>query len=156
MGRPKKNYTESYYEKRKRKRETAERNRIEGKFGQVKNGYDLNKIRARLKNISESWIAAIFFIKNFIHFDKVGIFLLKFQDSLKSLWVFVTYMAMLREPRMQISSLGHLIGISRKELTNFYFMWVLTFSANSMCLCYGQVKNRKGYKGLTTQYDRKY
>jgi hypothetical protein len=49
---------ESYYKKRKRKKEAAQRNHIEGKFGQGKNGYNLKKIRAKLKATSESWIAA--------------------------------------------------------------------------------------------------
>jgi hypothetical protein len=61
---------ESYYKKRKRKREAAERNQIEGKFGQGKNGYNLNQIRATLQKTSESWIAAIFFIMNLIHHQK--------------------------------------------------------------------------------------
>ena len=61
---------ESYYKKKKRKTEVRERNQIEGKFGQGKNGYNLNKIRATLKNTSESWIAAIFFIMNLIHYQK--------------------------------------------------------------------------------------
>lgn len=62
---------ESYYKKRKRKKEAAERNHIEGKFGQGKNGYNLNKIRARLKATSESWIAAIFFVMNLINYRKI-------------------------------------------------------------------------------------
>ena len=44
---------ESYYKKRKRKKEATERNHIEAKFGQGKNGYYLNKIRARLRLTSE-------------------------------------------------------------------------------------------------------
>ncbi|MGB1284296.1 MAG: hypothetical protein ACPG44_07505 [Polaribacter sp.] len=40
--------------KRKRKKEATERNPIEAKFGQRKNGYNLNKIRARLKDTSQS------------------------------------------------------------------------------------------------------
>jgi len=47
----------------------AERNHIEGKFGQGKNGYALNQIRARLKETSESWVACIFFVMNLIHFE---------------------------------------------------------------------------------------
>ncbi len=34
----------------------GERNPIEGKFGQVKRGYDLDNIRANLASTSESWI----------------------------------------------------------------------------------------------------
>lgn len=61
---------ESYYKKRKRLAEAKERNQIEGKFGQGKNAYDLNKIRAKLRDTSESWIAMIFFVMNLIHYQK--------------------------------------------------------------------------------------
>jgi len=76
-GRPKKNV--SYYEKAKKRKEHGERNHIEGKFGQGKNAYGLNKIRARRQDTSESWIAAIFFIMNLINYQKLGtIFSLSF------------------------------------------------------------------------------
>ncbi len=70
LGRRSEKQPETYYQKRKRKKEAAERNQIEGKFGQGKNGYNLNEIRARLMDTSESWIACIFFIMNLIHYDK--------------------------------------------------------------------------------------
>jgi IS5 family transposase len=38
----------------------GERNPIEGKFGQAKTGYGLNRIKARLQDTSEPWIASIF------------------------------------------------------------------------------------------------
>jgi hypothetical protein len=60
---------QSYYQKRKDRKEAAERNQIEGKFGQGKNGYDLNRIRARLQGTSESWVACIFFVMNLIHYE---------------------------------------------------------------------------------------
>jgi hypothetical protein len=44
----------------------GERNPIEGKFGQAKTAYGLNRIRARLKNTSESWIACIFLVLNLV------------------------------------------------------------------------------------------
>jgi hypothetical protein len=70
LGRPsKEEKNESYYKKRKRKKEAAQRNHIEGKFGQGKNGYNLNKIRARLLTTSESWIACIFFVMNLINYQ---------------------------------------------------------------------------------------
>ena len=37
----------------------GERNPIEGKFGQVKRGYDLDNIRANLASTSESWIIVL-------------------------------------------------------------------------------------------------
>jgi iron-sulfur-dependent L-serine dehydratase beta subunit len=58
----------------KRRREAAERNHIEGKFGQGKNGYNLNEIRAGLKSTSESGVACIFFIMNLILYEKGYIF----------------------------------------------------------------------------------
>ena len=71
LGRKSKEFKEeSYYKKRKRKKEATQRNQIEGKFGQGKNGYNLNQIRATLQKTSESWIAAIFFIMNLIHYKK--------------------------------------------------------------------------------------
>lgn len=66
LGRRKKNVNETSYQKRKRKKEATERNQIEGKFGQAKRGYNLNEIRARRKDTSESWIGAIFFVVNLL------------------------------------------------------------------------------------------
>lgn len=68
LGRPRVKDKETPYQKRKKQKEAAERNQIEGKFGQGKNGYNLNKIRARLKETSESWIACIFFVMNLIRY----------------------------------------------------------------------------------------
>jgi hypothetical protein len=44
----------NYSQKAQRKKEAAEKNHIEAKFGQGKYGYNLNKIRAKLKSTSES------------------------------------------------------------------------------------------------------
>jgi hypothetical protein len=60
----------SQYQKTKRKKEAAERNHIEAKFGQGKNGYNLNKIRAKLKCTAESWVSCIFFVMNLINYQK--------------------------------------------------------------------------------------
>jgi hypothetical protein len=63
LGRPPKT---SNAEKRKLQKEMAKRNEIEGKFGQGKNGYGLQKIKARMKETSESWIMSIYFIMNLL------------------------------------------------------------------------------------------
>src|SRR5680860_1427749 len=60
----------SRYQKEKLKKERGERNHIEGKFGQGKSKYKLNKILARLDQTSESWIAAIFFVMNILKLSK--------------------------------------------------------------------------------------
>ena len=44
----------------------GERNPIEGKFGQAKTGYGLNRIKARLKGTSECWIACIILVLNLV------------------------------------------------------------------------------------------
>jgi len=71
LGRKRKNSQDTYYQKSKRKKEATERNQIEGKFGQGKNGYNLNQIRAKLISTSESWVACIFFVMNLIHYEKL-------------------------------------------------------------------------------------
>ena len=44
----------------------GERNPIEGKFGQAKTAYGLNRIKARLRETSESWIASIILVLNLV------------------------------------------------------------------------------------------
>jgi hypothetical protein len=44
----------------------GERNPIEGKFGQAKAGYGMNRIKARLSSTSESWIASIIMVLNLV------------------------------------------------------------------------------------------
>ena len=74
LGRKPAKTTKTYNQQRKARKEAAERNHIEGKFGQGKNGYNLNEIRARLKDTSESWVACIFFVMNLINYEKFTLF----------------------------------------------------------------------------------
>lgn len=62
------------YQKKKRRDEFNERNHIEGKFGQAKQGYGLNNIKAKLTNTSFSWIANIIFITNLVKFAELNNF----------------------------------------------------------------------------------
>ena len=64
LGRPPKTPKETPSQKYRNKKKAAQRNHIEGKFGQAKRGYGLNNIKARLAETSESWINAIFFVMN--------------------------------------------------------------------------------------------
>jgi hypothetical protein len=75
------------YQRRKQRKEYAERNHIEGKFGQGKDAYNLNKIRAKLSKTSESWIASIIFVMNLVKFVKD--FLLSFFITL--FWIKKSY-----------------------------------------------------------------
>ena len=51
----------------------GERNPIEGKFGQAKTAYGLNRIKARLKGTSESWIATIILVLNLVKLAGVAL-----------------------------------------------------------------------------------
>ena len=51
----------------------GERNPIEGKFGQAKTAYGLDRIKARLKQTSESWIAGIFLVLNLVKLAGVAL-----------------------------------------------------------------------------------
>ncbi|SDP41168.1 transposase, partial [Desulforhopalus singaporensis] len=68
LGRPPKQTSENAEKIRKMKeqriRDSRERIPIEGKFGQGKNGYRLNYIRAKLQKTSEAWINCIFLVMN--------------------------------------------------------------------------------------------
>jgi hypothetical protein len=68
LGRPPKKTAENaerlQREKEQRIQDSRERIPIEGKFGQGKNGYRLNYIRARLQKTSEAWINSIFLVMN--------------------------------------------------------------------------------------------
>jgi hypothetical protein len=50
--------------KKQRKLDAVDRIPIEGKFGQGKNGYRLNSIRAKTAKTAEAWIRAIFLVMN--------------------------------------------------------------------------------------------
>jgi len=56
----------------------GERNPIEGKFGQAKTAYGMNRIRARLQQTSESWIATIVLVLNLVKLIGMGAYCLLF------------------------------------------------------------------------------
>lgn len=64
LGRPPKQEKQSIAQKYYKKKKAAERNHVEGKFGQGKRGSGLNNIKARLPETSESWINTIIFVMN--------------------------------------------------------------------------------------------
>jgi len=73
LGRPPKEKLSAYL-KRKQRNEQGLRNQIEGKFGQGKNAYSLNKVRTRTSRTSECWIACIMFMMNLIKYYQVFLF----------------------------------------------------------------------------------
>lgn len=52
----------------------GERNPIEGKFGQAKTAYGLNRIKARLQHTSESWIATIVLALNLVRLTRTVLY----------------------------------------------------------------------------------
>jgi len=70
LGRPKKvtasNKGEIRQIKRQRREDERRRIPVEGKFGQGKNGYRLNQIRARLASTSGAWVRSIFLVMNLV------------------------------------------------------------------------------------------
>lgn len=85
-------------QKEQQKREKNERNQIEGKFGQGKAGYNMNKIMARLADTHESWVASIVFVMNilramkdiFRQIFKERIFRLFFERKLSKTYNFIS------------------------------------------------------------------
>jgi len=65
----------------------GERNPIEGKFGQAKTAYGMNRIKARLKQTSESWIATIILVLNLVKLAGEGILYLLSMVVTFSAWV---------------------------------------------------------------------
>jgi len=71
----------------------AERNHIEGEFGQGKRGYGLNNVKVRLKDTSESWINAIFFVMNLQKLlqipEKAPVFFVHFLEIYRSTEIYL-------------------------------------------------------------------
>jgi IS5 family transposase len=57
-------------EKNRMEYDPGDRNPIEGKFGQAKVRYGINRIKARLKDTSESWVAMILVMMNLVRLAK--------------------------------------------------------------------------------------
>lgn len=69
LGRPSKTAVKEYVR-------PGERNPIEGKFGQGKKAYGLGRINARLKETSQSWIAAIILVLNLVKLAGLNLYCL--------------------------------------------------------------------------------
>lgn len=55
-------------QKAKERKEYGERNQVEGRIGNAKQAFSLNQIKAKLKDTSQTWIAATFFVMNLSKF----------------------------------------------------------------------------------------
>lgn len=71
----------------------GERNPIEGKFGQAKVGYGLDRIKARLASTSESWVASIILVLNLVHLAEVALLCIRLRIILKYSLLYKTHFA---------------------------------------------------------------
>jgi hypothetical protein len=69
-----KNAEKQKEENKKMLKDQKQRVRIEGKFGQGKNAYELNKIRMRKSSTSEAMVSMIFLVMNIIRYAKDVLF----------------------------------------------------------------------------------
>lgn len=65
--------------RQRRKAQARLRNQIEGKFGEGKRKYDLDLVKAKTMQTSESWIAAVFFVMNLARWLRSSSFLSLFR-----------------------------------------------------------------------------
>jgi hypothetical protein len=86
----------------------GERNPIEGKFGQAKTAYGMNRIKARLQSTSQSWIATIVMVLNLVKLTGLIPYCLIVK------WV-TTYSAIL---------LNKIIGSTNKEIREWDGNWI--------------------------------
>lgn len=100
LGRPRKvteiNKAQRQQEKKQRTEDYRQRIPIEGKFGQGKNGYGLNLIKAKTRATSEAWIAAIFFVMNLLVLSKredLWLKIVRIMGHLLAPWVIISYRA---------------------------------------------------------------
>ena len=102
LGRPKKvtaaNRDELKRLKAQRREEYLQRIPIEGKFGQGKNGYRLNYIRAKRADTSTAWINSIFLVMNLLILLRILFALLK-QSMIRALIGFSKKVRMLLDQR---------------------------------------------------------
>lgn len=72
LGRPPKNPDkESKEQEKERKKKARQRSQIEGAFGIGKRRYDLDLVKTKTRETSESWIGMVYLVMNIAHFMRV-------------------------------------------------------------------------------------
>lgn len=95
----------------------GERNPIEGKFGQAKTGYGLNRIKARLRETSESWIACIIMVLNLVKLagEALPYLIFRITESVLAQWV--TLVSTCTEEKRKLSMyINDIFNSNRVEL----------------------------------------
>ena len=88
--------------KEQRRQEYLQRIPIEGKFGQGKNGYRLNYIRAKRANTSFAWINSIFMVMNLLILQRIFFALYKRGCAGLILWLKQTWNLLLSDLRLNL------------------------------------------------------
>jgi transposase, IS5 family len=78
----------------------GERNPIEGKFGQAKTAYGLDKIKARLAQTSESWVASIILVLNLVNLAERALSCLIFLIDKFKLYILKPYAKIFQNHKM--------------------------------------------------------
>lgn len=96
----------------------GERNPIEGKFGQAKTAYGLNRIKARLPDTSESWIACIILVLNLVKLAGVALpsLIFKIPVSFSARWIKIAFARFAEENRKQLIDINEIFNSNHVEL----------------------------------------
>jgi transposase, IS5 family len=95
----------------------GERNPIEGKFGQAKTAYGLNRIKARLRETSESWIASIILVLNLVKLagEALPSLILRMLENFSEQWIKISLSRVARENRMYDIIINKIFNYDRIE-----------------------------------------
>ncbi|MCK9412672.1 MAG: IS5 family transposase [Prolixibacteraceae bacterium] len=96
----------------------GERNPIEGKFGQAKKAYGLNRIKARLPDTSESWIACIILVLNLVKLAGAALpsLIFKIAVSFSARWIKIALARFAEENRKQLIYINEFFNSNQVEL----------------------------------------
>jgi len=96
----------------------GERNPIECKFGQAKTAYGLNRIRARLRDTSESWIASIILVLNLVKLAGAALpsHIFKIPVSFSARWIKIALARFAEENLKQLININEIFKSNQVEL----------------------------------------
>ena len=96
----------------------GERNPIEGKFGQAKTAYGLDRIKARLRGTSESWIACIILVLNLVNLAGAALpsLIFKIFLSFSERWIKISLSRFAEENRKRLINIIEIFNSNQVEL----------------------------------------
>ena len=96
----------------------GERNPIEGKFGQAKTAYGLDRIKARLRGTSESWIACIILVLNLVKLAGAALpsQIFEILVSFSARWIKIALARFADENRKRLINIKEIFNSNQVEL----------------------------------------